>query len=83
VSDAINTNEEHWLALAPPGMGKRSYTDRVADIDSMFAELVSALRVARQYIYDDIGESGARVDFKDTQTINVIDNAIARAEGRL
>lgn len=44
-------------------------------------EMLEALRKAAAYIQDDIGQSGARMDYADTDALTAINAAIAKATG--
>ena len=44
-------------------------------------KMLAALLAAKAHIRDEIGQFGARSDYKDTDTIAVLDAAIAEATG--
>jgi hypothetical protein len=52
-----------------------------AHLASAAPDMYAALEAAKAHIRDEIGMFGARMDYKDTDTINVIDAALKKARG--
>jgi hypothetical protein len=45
-------------------------------------QMLAALKMARDYLKNDMYETGVRMDYSDTKTLDTINAAIAEAEGR-
>ena len=51
-------------------------------LESAASVMLAALKIAEAHVNDEIRQFGARSDYADTDTLNVIKAAIAKAEGR-
>lgn len=65
-------------------MTEKSLTQQILDKDVTIEELArrvavleEALRTARQFIRDDMGEFGVRTDYRDSETLDAIDSALS------